>query len=252
MDKEGSRRRAGLTPPKDARIEEGASTGDRNKVERSLIERICAQTSVVWSQVWDFILRHALYSLSMGPLPRHIAFIMDGNRRWSRAQGLRVQEGHEKGFETLKRVLDLCLSLQRIEVVTVYAFAIDNFKRDASEVDALMELARTRLLELYGHGYVLFCFAYSRDFVTRHSLQIRVVGHRAYLPPSVQETARIIEEKTRDHTGYVVYEAYEQPNSEYLYAVCGTSRNLFCCTGGRESRTTIDNAHDRVALDGTR
>ena len=110
---------------------------------------IIEKSRMIWNWIVDAVLRHALYSLSTGPLPRHIAFIMDGNRRWSRSHGMPVQEGHAKGFETLKRILELCLSLQRIEVVTVYAFAIDNFKRKASEVDALMELARTRLIELY-------------------------------------------------------------------------------------------------------
>lgn len=148
-----------------------------------------------WDRAVSFILQQTMCSLSTGPLPRHIAFIMDGNRRWSRAHNMRVQEGHLKGFEALKRVLDLCLSLQRIEVVTVYAFAIDNFKRDPDEVHALMELARTRLLELYEHS----------DFVARHSICIRVVGHREYLPPSVQETARRVEEATQHNTGYVVY-----------------------------------------------
>lgn len=90
----------------------------------------------------------------MGPLPQHIAFIMDGNRRWSRANGVHVLDGHKMGFQALRRVLDLCMSLEGIYMVTVYAFAVDNFKRDKAEVDALMELAKTRLLELYDHGYV--------------------------------------------------------------------------------------------------
>ena len=119
---------------------------------------------------------------------------MDGNRRWSRSHGMPVQEGHAKGFETLKRILELCLSLQRIEVVTVYAFAIDNFKRKASEVDALMELARTRLIELYQQS----------EFVARHSIRIRIAGHREYLPPSVQETARRAEENTCHNIGPIL------------------------------------------------
>lgn len=155
---------------------------------------IIEKSRMIWNWIVDAVLRHALYSLSTGPLPRHIAFIMDGNRRWSRSHGMPVQEGHAKGFETLKRILELCLSLQRIEVVTVYAFAIDNFKRKASEVDALMELARTRLIELYQES----------EFVARHSIRIRIAGHREYLPPSVQETARRAEEETCHNTGPIL------------------------------------------------
>lgn len=107
-----------------------------------------------WYRCLDGLFRFALQSLSLGPLPRHIAFIMDGNRRWSRLSGVQVRDGHYMGFEALKRVLELCLSLRRIDMVTVYAFALDNFRRDPAEVAALMELARTRLLELTSHKYV--------------------------------------------------------------------------------------------------
>lgn len=129
-------------------------------------------------------------ALSVGPMPEHIAFIMDGNRRWSREHGSHVQHGHQMGFQALKRVLELCMSLERVHTVTVYAFAIDNFKRDPSEVAALMDLARSRLLELIGHGEV----------VSRHSIRIRVVGHRSLLPRDVQAAVERIEEATKYNT----------------------------------------------------
>jgi len=190
----GGRQVAG--PATENKTEDG-SEGVENHAGSKLPAKHMAYAWLVsaWDRAVSFILQQTMCSLSTGPLPRHIAFIMDGNRRWSRAHNMRVQEGHLRGFEALKRVLDLCLSLQRIEVVTVYAFAIDNFKRDPDEVHALMELARTRLLELYEQS----------DFVARHSICIRVVGHREYLPPSVQETARRVEEATQHNTGYVVY-----------------------------------------------
>ncbi|WFD25550.1 ditrans,polycis-polyprenyl diphosphate synthase [(2E,6E)-farnesydiphosphate specific] [Malassezia nana] len=144
-----------------------------------------------WYGCLDGLFRFALQSLSLGPLPRHIAFIMDGNRRWSRLSGVKIRDGHYMGFEALKRVLELCLSLRRIDMVTVYAFALDNFRRDPEEVAALMELARTRLLELTNHS----------DLIRKFSVRVRVVGRRALLPPGVQETARRVEEATKDHTG---------------------------------------------------
>ena len=169
----------------------GGYSVENTAPQHSVPSTLAFKLSAVWEACCDTVLRIAIQSLSLGPLPRHMAFIMDGNRRWSRANGLRVQEGHHIGFETLKRVLDLCLSLKRVEIVTVYAFAIDNFKRDASEVDALMELARTRLLELYHEG----------EFVARYSLRIRIVGQRDLLPAAVQETAKRVEDATRDNTG---------------------------------------------------
>lgn len=104
-----------------------------------------------------------LYLLSLGPMPRHVGFVMDGNRRYARTKGMRVSQGHTDGFQSLRRVsiiIDGCANLQTLEVclklkiraVSIYAFAIDNFSRDEAEVDALMGLARTRLMELCQHG----------------------------------------------------------------------------------------------------
>ncbi|CAO1617835.1 unnamed protein product [Parajaminaea phylloscopi] len=153
--------------------------------------------------------------LSLGPLPKHVAFIMDGNRRWARsltpAEAKRQQaqggkegapngvtsqptagiSGHQSGFEALKRVLDLCLQLGTIEHVTVYAFAIDNFKRKADEVDELMALTRRSLLELAGHGEVL----------ARHKARLKVVGRKEMLPADVQEAVKRVEDMTRENKG---------------------------------------------------
>jgi hypothetical protein len=64
-----------------------------------------------------------------GPVPRHVAFIMDGNRRWAKTNGLKTHSGHTAGYEAMCAVLEHCKDLG-VEVVTVYAFSIENFKRD--------------------------------------------------------------------------------------------------------------------------
>jgi ditrans,polycis-polyprenyl diphosphate synthase len=89
--------------------------------------------------------------LKLGPVPQHIAFIMDGNRRSARERALPVRVGHEEGFDALKRVLSFLLKLQ-VSHVTVYAFSIENFNRDPVEVDSLMEMARSRLVEICEKG----------------------------------------------------------------------------------------------------
>ena len=63
-----------------------------------------------------------------GELPRHVAFIMDGNRRYARQRNQKVITGHESGFSKLKEVLSWCEMLG-IPEVTVYAFSAENFKR---------------------------------------------------------------------------------------------------------------------------
>ena len=97
-------------------------------------------------------LRRLLCSaLRHGPVPAHLAVIMDGNRRWTAHRNLALTKGHTEGFEALRGLLGFLLELQ-VQQVTVYAFAIDNFKRSQEEVDTLMELARSKLLELARHG----------------------------------------------------------------------------------------------------
>lgn len=135
--------------------------------------------------------------LSLGPCPRHVAFIMDGNRRWVKSLNLRGQVvrtpiyGHQSGFQALKRVLDLCLQLGGVEHVTVYAFAIDNFKRKKDEVDELMGLARQSLLELAGHG----------ELLARHKARIKVVGRVDMLPRDVQDAVTRIQDMTKANAG---------------------------------------------------
>ncbi|GAA5866510.1 hypothetical protein JCM1840_001341 [Sporobolomyces johnsonii] len=130
-----------------------------------------------------------IHSLRLGPRPHHVAFIMDGNRRSARLRSLPVRVGHEEGFDALKRVLSFLLKLE-IPHVTVYAFSIENFNRDPAEVDALMEMARARLVEICRHGALL----------QQHGVQIRVLGRRDLLPLDVQESCAQAEAMTAHNT----------------------------------------------------
>uniref|UniRef100_A0A5F8GSG4 ditrans,polycis-polyprenyl diphosphate synthase [(2E,6E)-farnesyldiphosphate specific] n=1 Tax=Monodelphis domestica TaxID=13616 RepID=A0A5F8GSG4_MONDO len=116
--------------------------------ELTLLERFCANI------------------IKAGPMPKHIAFIMDGNRRYAQKCQVERQEGHSQGFDKLAETLRWCLNLG-IREVTVYAFSIENFKRSKNEVDGLMELARqkfTRLME--EQCFLNVCFAYT----SRHEI----------------------------------------------------------------------------------
>ncbi|WAR06858.1 DHDDS-like protein [Mya arenaria] len=91
--------------------------------------------------------------LKCGPIPNHVAFIMDGNRRFAKKNSMESAEGHLKGFDKLAETLEWCLHLG-IKEVTVYAFSIENFKRSRDEVDCLMELARQK-------AKLNVCFSYT-------------------------------------------------------------------------------------------
>ena len=73
-------------------------------------------------------------------IPRHVAIIMDGNRRWARARGASVRDGHAEGLERALDVLRWCRDLP-VECVTLFAFASANWARESGEVRDLMRLA---------------------------------------------------------------------------------------------------------------
>lgn len=109
-------------------------------------------------------------------VPRHVAFIMDGNRRWAKQNGLKTLDGHSCGFDSLVRLLEWSLEL-RVETVTVYAFSILNFNRPKEEVDGLMDLAATKFNE----------FLQVKSFVMRKNVRVRVIGNLELLPDKLKQ-----------------------------------------------------------------
>ena len=77
--------------------------------------------------------------ISTEKLPRHVAIIMDGNGRWARKQGLPRMAGHREGMNTLKEII-ACANELGMNVVTLYAFSTENWKRPSWEVEFLMRL----------------------------------------------------------------------------------------------------------------
>ncbi|XP_019724776.1 dehydrodolichyl diphosphate synthase complex subunit DHDDS isoform X2 [Hippocampus comes] len=126
--------------------------------------------------------------LKAGPMPKHVAFIMDGNRRFARRKNMERQEGHMQGFDKLAETLRWCKHLN-IQEVTVYAFSIENFKRTKDEVEGLMELAKQkfeRLLE-------------ERENLEKHGVCIRVLGDLNLLPLDLQRLIAKAVLATRAH-----------------------------------------------------
>ncbi|RMZ78559.1 hypothetical protein DV737_g3850, partial [Chaetothyriales sp. CBS 132003] len=134
------------------------------------------------------VLRELLIgALRQGPIPKHIAFVMDGNRRYAKHNRIETVEGHNLGFEALARILEVCYKAG-VTHVTIYAFSIENFKRSQYEIDALMNMAKTKLQQLSQHG----------DILERYGAQIRVLGERSFLKPDVLEVIdRAVEMSSR-------------------------------------------------------
>ncbi|GFR63057.1 ditrans,polycis-polyprenyl diphosphate synthase ((2E,6E)-farnesyl diphosphate specific) [Elysia marginata] len=114
--------------------------------------------------------------LKSGPIPQHVAIIMDGNRRFAVKNSIKKCEGHLKGFDKLAETLEWCLDLGITEV-TVYAFSIENFKRSPDEVNGLMELSRQKFAKLLEE----------RNLIQEHQVCVRIIGDISLLPRDLQE-----------------------------------------------------------------
>lgn len=126
--------------------------------------------------------------LDPNKMPKHVAIIMDGNRRFAKLQGnIDVIKGHELGVDTLENVLDWSIELG-IEIITVYAFSTENFKRPENEVDGLMRLFVINFKKLVDH-----------EKIHKNEVRVKVVGRTELLPDDVKEAINEAEEATKNY-----------------------------------------------------
>ncbi len=122
-----------------------------------------------------------------GCVPRHVAIIQDGNRRYAKMRGVSSFEGHSRGAETTEMVADWCLELG-IKHLSVYTFSTENFDRDEAEKEYLFELIERKLLELA-----------ASDKVHKNKIRVRAIGRIGLLPGPLQEAIRKVEAATCDY-----------------------------------------------------
>ncbi|KAF2401002.1 Di-trans-poly-cis-decaprenylcistransferase [Trichodelitschia bisporula] len=115
-----------------------------------------------------------LGAMRQGAVPQHVAFVMDGNRRFARSHQIEPIEGHNLGFEALAKILEVCYKIG-VKVVTIYAFSIENFKRTKYEVDALMDMAKVKLSQLAQHG----------ELLERYGARMEFLGQKEMVRPDV-------------------------------------------------------------------
>ena len=126
--------------------------------------------------------------LDPNKMPKHVAIIMDGNRRFAKLQGnIDVIKGHELGVETLENVLDWSIELG-IEIITVYAFSTENFNRPQNEVEGLMRLFVINFKRLVDH-----------EKIHKNEVRVKVVGRTELLPDDVKEAIDEAEEATKNY-----------------------------------------------------
>ncbi|WP_296796061.1 polyprenyl diphosphate synthase [uncultured Methanobrevibacter sp.] len=126
--------------------------------------------------------------LDPNKMPKHVAIIMDGNRRYAKLQGKKnVLKGHELGVDSLENVLDWSIELG-IEIVTVYAFSTENFNRPKDEVDGLMKLFVINFKKLVDH-----------EKIHKNEVRVKVVGRTELLPDEVKEAIKEAEDATKHY-----------------------------------------------------
>ena len=123
-----------------------------------------------------------LRGIDFSRLPRHVAVIMDGNGRWAAKRDLPRAEGHRAGIAAVRETVESCARLG-IDVLTLYAFSKENWKRPRAEVDTLMGLLREYLqVEL--------------PYLAERGIRFRVIGKPSDLPQLVQDDVEEAAEAT--------------------------------------------------------
>jgi undecaprenyl diphosphate synthase len=158
--------------------------------------------------------------------PRHVAIIMDGNRRWARERGLPALEGHRRGIVALRRVTQSASDLG-IEIVTVYGFSTENWRRDTQEIAFLFDLcvyfAKSELAELQ-----------------RNNVRVRIIGDWQALPERSRDALDDLQAGTAANTGLILNLAVNYSSRSELEravrAIAGDVRR------GALSPDAIDNA----------
>lgn len=148
--------------------------------------------SSILSGVRERYEQNLLHDIKKEPLPKHIAVIMDGNRRFARQLKVSNDKGHLLGKERLEEFLDWCFDVG-IKIVTVYAFSTENFKRDSNEIKYLMKLYADSFNDIL-----------KDERVTKNRIKVKLIGKTELLPDYVREAAKRAEEFTKDFDGYLL------------------------------------------------
>ncbi|HEX8832810.1 MAG TPA: isoprenyl transferase [Abditibacteriaceae bacterium] len=123
-------------------------------------------------------------------MPRHIAIIMDGNRRWAKQQGWGAIRGHTVGARTTRDIIQECVDL-RIPALTLYTFSTENWKRPRQEVSALMRLIQRNLAD-------------ELPSMKNNNIRVRHIGRREQLPDYLLRQIDECINQTCNNTGLVL------------------------------------------------
>ena len=116
-------------------------------------------------------------------LPEHIAFIMDGNGRWAKKRAMPRKFGHREGAKTFKKIMRYCKDIG-IRNVSFYAFSTENWKRPKDEVDAIIELFREYILDVWNY--------------IGEDVRVLFLGDKSFFDEDLQKKMNDLEEETKN------------------------------------------------------
>jgi tritrans,polycis-undecaprenyl-diphosphate synthase [geranylgeranyl-diphosphate specific] len=186
-------------------------------------------TQVIANTAYQTYEKRILKEVLESKIPKHVAIIMDGNRRFAREFGLAKNEGHAKGKDKLEELMEWCLELG-IRILTVYAFSIENMKRSDEEVEYLLDLFEDNFRRLGDD-----------ERIHENRIRVTVLGQRDLLPDRVQRAIEYAEDRTRDYDQYFynIAVAYGS-RQEMVTAIRGVARAV------KEGELDIDDIDEQV------
>jgi undecaprenyl diphosphate synthase len=145
--------------------------------------------------------------------PVHVAFIMDGNRRWASARGMPKVLGHRRGMDRLKEVIDIAIEFG-VRYVTFFVFSTENWNRSQEEVSYLMDLFRDALRNTLQEQH-------------KKGVRVRVIGDMNGFPEDIQRLSAEAEEKTRHNTTlYAQFALNYGGRAEIVHAVRSIAQGI--------------------------
>ncbi|WP_408868729.1 isoprenyl transferase [Brochothrix campestris] len=162
--------------------------------------------------------------LTTDKIPQHIAIIMDGNGRWANKRLLPRIAGHKEGMDTVKKIT-MAASKLGVEVLTLYAFSTENWKRPTDEVQFLMKLP------------VDFFDTFMPELMAEN-VRVNVMGYHDALPLQTQNVVKQAMETTKNNTGLVLNFALNYGGrAEIISAAQSAMRELLAENGTVEQLT---------------
>ena len=128
----------------------------------------------------------------LSKVPKHIAIVLDGNRRYARKLGLQPWKGHEFGVKKLEQLLEWCRDLG-VKELTLYSFSTENFRRTWQEKDFLFSIFKK---EFDNMKY--------KDTIFKNKIRINVIGRLGMFPKDIKNAMLDIMKKTKNHNKFIV------------------------------------------------